>query len=188
MLNFKSQRGFSLIEVLIALSVMAGSLLVVSMAWSTSNLRLKKMKTNYQVAYLMDYKVSELERLYRNELTLLPEEEEGDFADLSTVYKDYTWKLVSKKFELPDLTPLLSQNQETANPMMSMILKQMTEFFNQSVKELTVTIIYKYKKNTVQYSASTFLIDYNQVLPMPSMGGAPGAAPGVGGPSGTGGP
>jgi hypothetical protein len=51
-----------------------------------------------------------------------------------------------------------------------------------------VTIIYKYKKNTVQYSASTFLIDYNQVLPMPSMGGGTGGAPGAGGTNGTGGP
>lgn len=187
MILHKSPRGFSLIEVLLALSILSGALLVVSMAWSTSNLRLKKMKTNYQVAYLLDYKVSELERKYRNEITLLPDEEEGDFSDLSDIYKDYTWKLVSKKFELPDLTPLLSQNQESSNPMMSMVLKQMTEFFNQSVKELTVTIIYKYKKNTVQYSASTFLIDYNQVLPMPNMGGGAGGIPGAGGANGTGG-
>jgi general secretion pathway protein I len=170
------QRGFSLIEVLVALSVIAGSLLVVSMAWSTSHLRLKKMKINNQVAYLLDFKVSELERKYRNEITLLPEEDEGDFVDLGKEYKDYTWKMKSKKFELPDLTPLLSQQKENANPMMTMLLDQMTDFFNQSVREMTVTLVYKIKKNTVQYSASTFLIDYNQPLPMPNLG-APGANP-----------
>lgn len=178
--SFRSQKGFSLIEVMVALSVIAGSLLVVSMAWSTSHLRMKKMKVNNQVAYLLDLKMAEVERKYKNEITLLPEEDEGDFNTLSTDYKDYSWKLVSKKFELPDLTPLLGQDKQNGNPMMSMILNQMTDFFNQSVRELTVTVTYKFKKNSVQYSASTFLIDYTQVLPLPAVG-APGALPGAGG-------
>ncbi len=179
----KNQKGFSLIEVLVALSVIAGSLIVVSMAWSTSNLRLRKMKVNHQVAYLLDLKVAELERRYRNEITLLPEEDEGDFNDLDPVYKDYAWKMVSKKFEMPDLGPLLSQQSgDTQNPMFTMIIQQMTDFFNQSVRELTVTIMYKFKKNTVQYSASTFLIDYSQTLPLPNMGG--GGGTGLGGGNG----
>ncbi len=190
--DVKNQKGFSLIEVLVALSVIAGALIVVSMAWSTSNLRLKKMKVNHQVAYLLDLKVAELDRRYRNEISLLPEEDEGDFNDLDTNYKDYAWKMVSKKFEMPDLGPLLSQQSggDAQNPMFTMIIQQMTEFFNQSVRELTVTIIYKYKKNTVQYSASTFLIDYSQTLPLPSLGGGGGVngggVTGGGGSDGTG--
>jgi general secretion pathway protein I len=174
----KTPKGFSLIEVLVALSVIAGSLIVVSMAWSTSHLRLKRMKVNHQVAYLLDLKVAEIERRYRNEISLLPEEDEGDFTELDTNYKDYAWKMVSKKFEMPDLGPLLSQQSggDAQNPMFNMIIQQMTEFFNQSVRELTVTVIYTFKKNSVQYSASTFLIDYSQTLPMPSLGG--GGAPG----------
>jgi general secretion pathway protein I len=166
MKSLSSQRGFSLIEVLVALSVIAGALLVVSMAWSTSHLRMKKMKMNYQVASLLDLKVAELERKYKNEITLLPEEDEGDFNDLSPEYKDYTWKMVSKKFELPDLTPILAQQQDNANPMLAMVIEQMTDFFNQSVKELTVTVVYKQKKNIVHFS----------------MGG--GGLPGTGDPSG----
>ncbi len=192
MTPLKTQRGFSLIEVLVALSVIAGALIVVSMAWSTSNLRLKKMKVNHQVAYLLDLKVAELDRRYRNEISLLPEDDEGDFADLDTTYKDYAWKMVSKKFEMPDLGPLLSQQSggDAQNPMFTMIIQQMTDFFNQSVRELTVTIIYKYKKNTVQYSASTFLIDYSQTLPLPSLGGGGangGGVTGGGGNDGSGG-
>ncbi len=174
-----NHRGFSLLEVLVALTVIAGALLVVSMAWSTSNMRMKKMKINHQVAYLLDLKVAETVRRYRNEISMLPEDDTGDFSALSNDYKEYTWKLHSKKFELPDLAPLLAQQKGPPNPMLTMVLEQMTDYFNQAVKELTITVSYNLKKTSISYSASTFLVDYNQPLPMPSLGGA-GGIPGGG--------
>lgn len=177
--TLNNNKGFSLIEVLIALVIMTGSVTVVAMAWSGSQQRLKKMKINHQLAFLLDYKVSDIERKYRLILTQLPDAEQGTFEELSPEYKDYSWTLQSKKFELPDLTPLMvSQGgKDTFDPMITMMMDSLSEFFNQAAKEVTVTITYTYKKNKIQYAASKFLIDFNQPLPM---GAAAGMVPPAG--------
>jgi general secretion pathway protein I len=183
--RLKSQKGFSLFEILIALVILAGVFTVVGMAWSTSQLRLRKMKLNNQVAYLLDYKVADIERQYRDQITLLPEDDAGDFEDMGKDYKAFSWKLKSKKFELPDLTPLLIKDQGKADPMVTMLLGQMKDFFAQAAKEVTITVVYTYKKQKVEYSATTFLIDFNQQLPIPDLSGLGGGQDGGGTSGGT---
>jgi len=184
--SLKSSKGFSLIEVLIALSIMMGVFTIVGVAWSSSQLRLRKMKLNQEVSFLLDYKVTALEREYKDQITLLPDQDEGDFEDMGGDYKDFTWKVKTKKFEMPDLTPLLFQDKGKADPMVMMMLSQLKDFFAQAAKEVTVTIVYTYHKKKVEYSATTFLIDYNQQLPIPDLsgGGQPGGAPGGAGTAG----
>ena len=92
-------------------------------------------------------------------------------TDAESTLNGYTYKMRSKKFELPDLTPLLMQDKGSVNPLLSLMLKQLSDFFNLSIKEMTVTVVYTIKKKTVDYSATTFLVDYNQVLPLPNLGG-----------------
>jgi len=172
MVTLRSNRGFSLIEVIIALGVMMGAFTIISMAWSTSQIRLRKMKMNHQVAFLLDYKVADIEKEYRNDMSLLPEEDEGDFEVMGKEYKDFTWTLTSKKFELPDLTSFLAaQSDEPVDQMLGMMMKQLSEFFSLAVKEVTVTVIYTFNKKSVKYSATTFLIDFNQQLPIPNLSG-----------------
>lgn len=179
-------KGFSLLEVLIAMTIMMGSLTVIAMAWSGSQLRIKKMKMNYQSAFLLDYKVADVERFYKKKFTQIPDEDKGTFEALGKEYKNYTWKLVSKKFELPDLGPIINQQKTgTDTSFLSMMFEQLSEYFNQAVKEVTVTIIYTFGKNKVQYSATTFMIDFDRPLPMPGGGGAGAAgAGGTGAPGG----
>ena len=109
MTRLKNEKGFSLIEVIIALTIMMGTVTILAMAWSTAQLRLRKMRLNHQAAFLLDFKVADIEREYKDQFTLLPDEDAGDFKDLGTQYKDFTWTLSSQKFELPDLTPLIIQ-------------------------------------------------------------------------------
>lgn len=167
----RSQKGFSLIEVLIALSILATSLVVISTAWSTTMQRMRKMKMQYQAAYLLDYKVSSFEREYKDKLGQLPEAEEGTFEDLGGEFKDYSWAVQTKKFELPDLTPILAQRKQGADAILSTMMSQMSEYFNQAAREVTVTVFYSYKKQKIKFSATTFLVDFNQQLPLPNLGG-----------------
>lgn len=169
----KSQKGFSLIEILIALSILTGALIVVSTAWSTTMLRIRKMKMNHQAAFLLDYKVSDMERQYKDQLTQLPDEKDGTFEELGSEFKNYSWSMKSKKFELPDLTPLLGQqkNRQGTDALLATMMGQLSDYFNQAAKEVTVTVIYTYNKKNVRFAATTFLVDFNQTLPLPSLGG-----------------
>lgn len=179
-----NKKGFSLLEVLIALTVMMGAVMVVAMAWSGSQLRIKKMRLNNQAAFLLDYKMSETLLRYKDELTLLPEADEGTFEELGTGYKDFNWSLTSKKFEMPDLTPILLKGQgkagEGADGMLLMMMGQLTDFFSEAAKEVTVTVVYNFGKKQVKYSASVFMIDFNKQLPLPNLGGGAGGTPGGG--------
>lgn len=176
----RSEKGFSLIEILIALTILASSLVVISTAWSTTMQRMRKMKMQYQAGFLLDYKVSDFERMYKDKLGQLPEDESGNFEDLGAEYKAFTWRLQSKKFELPDLTPILAQRKQGADVILSTMMGQLSDYFREAAREVTVTITYTYKKQSLKYSATTFLVDYNQQLPMPGMGGVPGGVPGGG--------
>ncbi|MCB9073492.1 MAG: type II secretion system protein [Bdellovibrionaceae bacterium] len=168
----KNEKGFSLIEVLIALTILMGSLIVVSQAWTTSQARIRKMKMNNQAAFLLDYKVADMEKQFSTQLTLLPDEASGNFEELGAEYKSFTWIMSSKKFELPDLTPVFAQQRGgTVDPMLSTMMTQISDYFNKAAKEVTITVIYTLHKNSVKFSATTFLVDFNQQLPIPNLGG-----------------
>jgi prepilin-type N-terminal cleavage/methylation domain-containing protein len=174
----RNNKGFSLLEVLIAITIMASCVVVVAMAWSGSQLRIRKMRLNNQAAFLLDYKVAETEKRFRNEITLLPDDEAGTFDDLGKEYRNFSWVLKSKKFEMPDISGFLKQNKNGADPIMTMVMEQMKNYFDQAAKEVTITVVYSFGKDKVKYSATTFLIDFNQQIPMPDMSALGGAGGG----------
>ena len=64
---------------------------------------------------------------------------------------------------MPDLSAVLvSQGQGDAN-LLSMI-KQTQEFIGQSVKEATVSVFVKAGKKEVEFSVTTYFVDYTQEL------------------------
>lgn len=182
--QLQSEKGFSLIEVLIALTIMMGTVTILAMSWSGSQLRLRKMKLNHQAAFLLDFKMADMQREYGQQFQRIPDEDAGDFTDLGKEYEKFTWKLTSQEFELPDLTPLLIQDAQNsgggggADGLLIAMMSQLTDFFGQAVKEVTITIVYTLGKNNVEFSATSFVVDFTQQLPLPTGGGA---SPGLGG-------
>lgn len=162
----KNQRGFSLIEVVIAMGIMAASAMLLYTAWSGNQIRVQKLKINNKAAFLLDHIVAELEIKYANKLTQLPESEDGVFEE----HPSFSWSMESKDFEMPDLRSVLVSGDQ-GDEMLLTVIDKLTEFLNDSVKEMKVTVKYTKGKKSVKYSATTFLVDYNKSIPMGVPGG-----------------
>ena len=80
MLQGRSNRkAFTLIEVILALMVMSSGLFILVNAWSGTYNRLRKTQIQVQMAALLERKVTEIEREYKNKsLDSIPEEKEDD--------------------------------------------------------------------------------------------------------------
>lgn len=151
----KFNRGFTLLEVLVAMMILAGALLALSVSWNGSLLGFSRTKTVQQVTGLLKKKTTELEIKYRRMgFESIPEEEAGDFG---SDYPEFKWKAEVKKLEFPDLSQVLISQEGGANDMMTAVIKQMTEFFSNSTKELKVTVFLGEGKNVSEYSVVTYL-------------------------------
>lgn len=158
-------RGFTLLEALMAMAIMSTALLLLANSWSASFNRVKKTQLNFELSTLLDRKMSELEREYKDKPgSELKEEDEGDFGD---EMKNFTWKMKSRKFEFPDFSSSLTARSGGASEMTMTIIKQMTEQISKSIKEVTVTITYKSDKQPISVSATTYFTDFDKPMGMP---------------------
>lgn len=163
------KNGFTLIEVVLALVVMASGLFILTNSWSGTYNRLRKTQIQVQIAALLERKVSEIDREYKNKsLESIPEEKEDDFgSDLP----EYSWKLKSKKMEMPDLSAALTAQPGGADPTLLAMMKTYTEYIGKCVKEVNISITYKAEKKPITADVTIYMIDYNQPLPLPTAPG-----------------
>lgn len=168
------RNGFTLIEVLIALFILAGGILMISLAWSGSIMHLRKSALFNDVSTLLERKMVEVEAYYKDkDLKEIPEDDEGDFG---SDHPQYRWTLKSREMKFPDITPLIVGQSEGGDEMLINMIKQMTEYLDKTVKEVRVTVFVKSKGGKeVQFSATQYFIDYTQDFAGAMGGGAAGA-------------
>jgi general secretion pathway protein I len=186
-------RGFTLLEVLVALVIMVGGIIIVANSWSGNLLKLRKATLYNNVGVLLERKVTELEVLYKQKtLDEIPEEDGGDIEG----YPQYKWKLRSRKFEMPDMSSMFIKDKGGADELFLSMMKQVNEFIGKSVKEVKISIVITNTKKPLEYWVTTYFVDYTVDLSLPGIpgggakttggtptqpGGAPAAAPqGVG--------
>lgn len=166
----KSNLGFTLIETMMALVILASALLLLTNSWSGSLMRLNKTQLVFEVAALLERKMTEVEIKYKGKpLDSIPETAEDSFGD---EYPQYSWKLASKKLEIPDLSSALRAQNGGEDQMLVGLVKQLTEGLSKSVKEVTVTVIFKPAKGKgAEYSVTTYFVDYDQEISFGVPGG-----------------
>ncbi len=162
----KSTRGFTLVEVILAITIIATGLMVLTNSWSGTFNRLRKTQVQVQMAALLERKIVEIEREYKGKpLDSIPETKEDTFgSDLP----EYSWKMTSQKLELPDISPILAAQSEggTALDLVSM-MKMFTEHLNKSIREVKIEVIYKDIRKPISIDIVIYMIDYDRPLPMP---------------------
>ncbi|MAE72937.1 MAG: general secretion pathway protein GspI [Bdellovibrionaceae bacterium] len=161
----RSNKGFSLIEVMVAVSILAGGLVALNLAWNNNFLRLRKSKRHNDVSFLLERKMAEIELQFKDTaLSSIDEKLEGDFGK---DYPKYRWTFESREFVMPDLKILLAAGEdgETQNDAFNQVSERMTEFLSKSVKEGKVTLFVKVGKDKeAKYSVVTYFVDYKQNL------------------------
>lgn len=168
MMWMKKNKGFTLVEVLIALGIFVTSffVLVDSQNMSVRNSALAKRITI--ATTLAQEKLSEMVLKYQGKpLTEIPEKEEGTF---SAPHSKFRWEKTSRDFHY-DLSFLIEMDQtakakagkeesEEQSPLMT-YLPKISDFIKQSSKEITVTVYWKEGSAERKMSLTTHLFDLN---------------------------
>jgi general secretion pathway protein I len=170
--GFTGPRGFTLLEVVIAMLIMASGILLLVNTWGGSFVRMERTQKSFELSVLLEKKMLEIEAKYRGKaLDSISEDDSGDFEG----YPDYSWKMNSKKLEFPDMASALVSRDGGVDQLTETVVKQMTETLNKSIKEVTVTITYNRpgKKKPLVYSVTTYFVDYSKAtgVGIPGAGG-----------------
>lgn len=165
------QAGFTIIEVLVATLILAGGILVIANSWSGNYNRLQKSRINNTMAHLLQKKMVEIEIEYKNKsIDEIKEEDGGTFEE----YKGFSWTMKSQEFDMPDLSgAIMAKSNGAVDEMILTIVKQVTEYIKKTVKEVTVTVIYKSPKakHAISQDVTTYFVDYKKEVPISPTGG-----------------
>ncbi len=166
----RSNKGFTLLEVLVSLFILAGGIILLGTTWSGNFMRIRKATMYNNVSTLLEQKMVELEAKYKEKpIAEIPEDDGGDFEN---DFPQYRWEMKSRELKLPDLTPLLVGQEEGADETLISMMKQMTEYLSKVIKEVKVTVFVKSGNREVEFSATQYFVDYTQDFGgIPGMGG-----------------
>lgn len=162
-----SKSGFTLLEVLIALSIFAVVYGLIVVTQINSNLSIENSRKLTVAAMLLRNKMIETEELMEGKpFTELKEEEKGTFKGDQEV-SEYIWERTVKEIEFPNLISPQSEGGSEdgdddgggSNELMQKVSQVTTKYFNDSIREVTVTIKWPTVKGTRSTSASTYWVD-----------------------------
>jgi len=159
------QSGFTLLEVLIAFVILAGSMLVLLQSRTSSVNAIIKGRAYTNVTFLLQSKMTEFEVKNRGKtIEEIEESQSGSFDG----FPDYSWEIKLKPMTIPNVFP----KNENADPQQAqiaeLIVRTITDYFEKAVREVLVTVNDKRLKKS--FSVTTIYIDYTKPLPIGGSG------------------
>ena len=157
----RSEQGFTLLEVIIALSIMVlsfASILAVESNSINATIRAKEMNI---VAMLARNQMVELE--YKIEGKTFEEVRKEEGGSFDPPYESYRWKSEIKEIKFPNLNPggEKKEGEEGGNQYAELITKLVAKFFSKAIREISVTVFWKRGSSDQSFSVSTYWVDLN---------------------------
>lgn len=162
--------GFTLLEVLIAISIMVIGVGTVLMIESNSLEATDKARRVTTAAMLAKRTMLEAEMLFEGKpFNEVKTEESGQYSE---PYETFQWTRTIKEIELPNMNPPSGGGQgsggdsgadENANTMTNMI----TSFLSKGMREVTVTVRWPRGKGFQEMSVTQYWVDLNHELQAP---------------------
>ncbi len=158
----KIEKGFSLIEVLAAVTILAGVLFSVSRIISASYLYASMVSNIYLGTELAQLKMHEIEEILKEDG--IPETE---FEDRGTFdnpeYDAFRWEYTIRRvfFPLPDLSPGrddVGGYQDQAAGMLSLARGNIEDFFRDRIRKLTLTVSWGSGKRASEKVVFTYFL------------------------------
>lgn len=172
----RNESGFTLLETLIAVTVMLIAFAAILGIQSNSINATIRARSVTTVAMLLKDEMVQTE--YEIQGKTFDEVKKEDAGNFPAPFTDYRWTRVVKEIEFPNLdmtsgggssstgTPSnksgnQANNSEGPNEMLSLITKLVTQFLSKALREVTVTVYYKTGGKEMSYSATTYWVDLN---------------------------
>jgi general secretion pathway protein I len=139
-MNFlKKQSGFSLLEIMVAVAIMAtGFVALLGLQNSTmvATQRAERLTTATFLARqkMVEYEIELEKDMEKNKFPRDEKEETGSFDD---PYEDYRWKWTIKKVEIPVINSGKGEGQDV---LIASYMKNISDQISRSVRELQLTI------------------------------------------------
>ena len=152
------KKGFSLIEVLASILLLAGLISFMAQISYGNVRRIKKARQLEKAASLLELKMAELKEEFKgSSVPKLPPENKGEFEE----EENYFWSYETQALTLPSSEILLSLARIPENELHSKMAETLTDVLSQSVVELKLTVHYEGKRNkNFSYSLISYFINY----------------------------
>jgi prepilin-type N-terminal cleavage/methylation domain-containing protein len=157
LMSKRNSAGFTLMEVLIAMLILAGALTVLNTSSSSSIASVQKAETLETIAQLLQQKATEYELVYKGKkFEELKESESGDFG---SDYPDFRWTVQVEDFPAPNLAGIIMQ-EGGQQEMLLTILNKFSEHLQKAAKEVKISVFWKAGEKEQEYAVTFLLVDY----------------------------
>lgn len=160
MLSLKKQSGFSLLEILVAVSILAVSMLVILDMHGNSMVLSGRTEDITVATMLARYKMHEIQLEFGKTLEKegLPAENKSEEGSFEEPFEAYKWNYEIKKVELPTLPKPEGAEAEAGLDVMFKIFEIVSEQISESAREIHLEVIWDELGEEQKLTVSTHMV------------------------------
>lgn len=157
--KWRKNAGFTLIEILVALTIFSSAAVILSNIRSGNLQRMEKIQNYRKAIELLENKMTELEFEWsKKAIHTIPNSEEGDFEN----EKDFSWSVETQPINLLESQQMLNLVTQTNNDMAQQVVGAIQKLLSSSILEVKLTVHFSKSSKKTSYSLSTYIVDYTQ--------------------------